>query len=325
MQTFIKSFFSTGLVLVSCTLGEANAAPWYQSVTPSGRLGPFQHGTFPSLESTKNPELGLTHVGSDIAAPCGSPVYPWKSGTVVDAITSSNQANFNSLGYMVIVDHGSDPTSGRRVYSTYFHLKAPPLVSSGRIEPSQQLGEVGETGAAYGCHIHFEIRHFSGRFYSGWGNIYGPGNQNGTPDFLQNWSDPARYVSSNLLVPAPRPANQQPTTTSGGGTARNTSNGGAAVRLPSTPGSTLPGRTSEPGTRLSGSSVTISWSGIRGATEYDLSVRDMTDKKSLPIDRLSRTYHIVRVRPGHTYRWSVKACNAAGCSDATERLYFNTQ
>jgi murein DD-endopeptidase MepM/ murein hydrolase activator NlpD len=316
MITFHKCSFVAASILASCSLGEANAAPWYQSVAPSGRLGPFQHGTFPSLESTKNPELGLTHVGSDIAAPCGSPVYPWKSGIVVDAITSSSQANWDSLGYMAIVDHGADPKSGRRVYSTYFHLKAPPLISSGRIEPSQRLGEVGETGAAIGCHIHFEIRHFSGRFYTKWGNIYGPGNQNGTPDFLQNWSDPARYVSSNLSVPAIIPAGQQRTTTSGGAT---------TASIPSTPRNTLPGRSSEPGTQLSGSSVTISWSTVRGATEYDLSVRDMTDKKSLPIDRQTRTFHIVRVKPGHTYRWSVKACNAAGCSEASERLYFSVK
>ena len=145
-----------------------------------------------------------------------------------------------------------------------------------------------------------------------------PNNPSGGPSQLVDvagWANPAP-TSRQAASPQTRPT--QSTTAS-------SSSQSAAASIPSTPRNTLPGRSSEPGTRLSGSSVTISWSSIRGATEYDLSVRDMTDKKSLPIDRLSRTYHIVRVRPGHTYRWSVKACNAAGCSDATERLYFNMQ
>jgi surface antigen len=64
-----------------------------------------------------------------------------------------------------------------------------------------------------------------------------------------------------------------------------------SASLPATPRNTLPGRTNEPGTSLSG----------------------------------SRTFHIVKVRPGHTYRWTVKACNAAGCSEASERLFFSAQ
>lgn len=132
---------------------------------------------------------------------------------------------------------------------------------------------------------------------------------------VAGWANPAPVQVQPTERPA-RPVQRRDETDSAQATPGN---------IPSTPRNTLPGGASEPGTRLPGSSVTISWSSVRGATEYDLSVRDMIDKQSLPVERLSRTYHIVRVKPGHTYRWNVKACNQAGCSTASERLYFTAQ
>ena len=327
MKAFNRMLLASSLALIFGLSAEASARPWYQNVTPNGVLSPFQHGTYPSLKSEKRPDMDFTHVGADIAAPCGSPVYPVQAGTVVDAITSSEQPNFSTLGYMVIISHGLDPKSGIQVYTTYFHLQSPPLIQSGQVEPTQKIGEVGQTGAAFGCHVHFEVRHFSGRFYPGWGNIYGPGNQNGTPAFLQNWSDPASFAkkASSAAIGSTQSQSQSAPLNSPARSGSAAVMARPAVAIAATPTNTLPGRAIAPGTLLPGATITISWSVVRGAAEYELTVRDMTENKALPIERLTRTYNIVRVKPGHTYRWSVKSCNQTGCSDASMRLYFTAQ
>src|SRR3990172_1554033 len=94
------------------TLPVASVLP--DRVVPGGRLGSFLHGTYPSKGNR-------THVGIDIAAPCGARVYPFLDGTVVDAIASPNDPNFDSLGYMVIVEH----KTAEKVppfYTLYLHL-----------------------------------------------------------------------------------------------------------------------------------------------------------------------------------------------------------
>jgi murein DD-endopeptidase MepM/ murein hydrolase activator NlpD len=54
------------------------------------------------------------------------------------------------------------------------------------------IGMVGDTGAAQGCHLHFEIRKFASRFHPVWNNIYGTGDKRADPVFLRDWVDPGR-------------------------------------------------------------------------------------------------------------------------------------
>jgi murein DD-endopeptidase MepM/ murein hydrolase activator NlpD len=54
--------------------------------------------------------------------------------------------------YVVIDGAGSDTDY------VYMHMLETPLVETGdRVFTGQQLGEVGETGRASGCHLHFEM------------------------------------------------------------------------------------------------------------------------------------------------------------------------
>lgn len=156
-------------------------------VVPNAKLGEFRHGTYPSLGDR-------THPGVDLVADCGDPIYAFADGEVIDAIEKLNDRNFNSLGYMVMLKHPASLT-GKAFYTQYLHLRSPPSVGVGEavVGGSTLLGRVGDTGVAYGCHTHFEIRYFASRF-SAWGNIYGEGDQRNTDYFQHNWEDPLSFL-----------------------------------------------------------------------------------------------------------------------------------
>lgn len=170
-------------------------------IVPNGRIGVYAHGTYPS-------EGDRTHAGVDIPAPCKtSGVLAWREGVVIDLIDTKKDRNFKSLGFMLIIDHGIVDRLGKRTFSSYFHLNEAPQRSDGRplaindkVAKAEQIGRVGETGAAQGCHLHFELRHFSSRFSPDWLNIYGAGDRRSSAEFLRDWTDPY------LKIVAPRQA-----------------------------------------------------------------------------------------------------------------------
>lgn len=90
---------------------------------------------------------GRGHKGQDMFAACGTPVAAARGGTVRFAGYHSAAGN-----YVVIDGAGTD------VDYVYMHMRSAPLVSTGqRVYTGQQIGEVGETGRASGCHLHFEM------------------------------------------------------------------------------------------------------------------------------------------------------------------------
>jgi len=89
---------------------------------------------------------GRGHKGQDIFATCATPVVAARSGTVTVAKYQSRAGN-----YAVIT--ADDATS-----QAYMHLLAPAVVMPGqRISAGQAIGQVGQTGRATGCHLHFEL------------------------------------------------------------------------------------------------------------------------------------------------------------------------
>ena len=189
-------------------------------VVPGGALGPFRHGTLvmkvgpQDLELAPSPAQATnTHVGVDLVGSCGTtPIYAFSDGVVEDLIDSPNDSNFKALGYMVLVRH-NEQIGGRETRSIYLHMDQKPKVSIGESVQggSAILGVVGQTGAAQGCHTHFEIRHFAGRLLQdpGWNdpaNIYGKADQRSTVRFRDNWEDPetiSRQYSRPLITRTP--------------------------------------------------------------------------------------------------------------------------
>ncbi len=90
---------------------------------------------------------GHTHQGQDVFAACGTPLVAARGGVV-----KLNQHDENAGNYLVIDGAGTD------VDYVYMHLKAPsPLLKGAPVMTGQSIGQVGDTGDADGCHLHFEM------------------------------------------------------------------------------------------------------------------------------------------------------------------------
>lgn len=87
------------------------------------------------------------HGGVDLAAPTGTPVYACMSGTVSEAV-----ANHEVFGNVIVIKH----TDGYS--STYAHLSKMNVKRNQAVTTQTVIGLVGQTGAATGPHLHFEIR-----------------------------------------------------------------------------------------------------------------------------------------------------------------------
>ncbi len=90
------------------------------------------------------------HLGIDIAAATGTPVYASDSGTVVYAGWIDG-----GYGNLVEIDHNNG-------YSTlYGHLSAIYVTCGQNIYQGTPIGAAGSTGRSTGAHLHFEVRYFN--------------------------------------------------------------------------------------------------------------------------------------------------------------------
>jgi murein DD-endopeptidase MepM/ murein hydrolase activator NlpD len=93
------------------------------------------------------PRKGHSHQGQDVFAKCGTPLVAARGGRVQYAGYHAAAGN-----YVVIDAKGSG-----RDYA-YMHLTDKVAFKEGdRVNTGQQIGTVGESGNASGCHLHFEI------------------------------------------------------------------------------------------------------------------------------------------------------------------------
>ena len=96
------------------------------------------------------------HLGIDIAAAEGTPIYASDAGTVIYA-----GWNDTGYGYMVEIDHNNG-------YQTlYGHMSSLAVSCGGSVYQGQYIGAAGSTGKSTGAHVHFEIR-LNGGFVNPW-------------------------------------------------------------------------------------------------------------------------------------------------------------
>jgi murein DD-endopeptidase MepM/ murein hydrolase activator NlpD len=90
---------------------------------------------------------GHSHQGQDVFASCGTPLVAARGG-----IVKLNQNEANAGNYLVIDGAGTDTDY------VYMHLRDPsPLKKGTTVMTGQPIGNVGDTGDADGCHLHFEM------------------------------------------------------------------------------------------------------------------------------------------------------------------------
>ena len=93
--------------------------------------------------------IGSTyHLGVDIGARYGSPIYATKSGTVI--LTGGPWGG--GYGNYVVLDHGSGNTT------LYAHMSSIAVGEGETVSQGQVIGYVGSTGNSTGPHLHYEIR-----------------------------------------------------------------------------------------------------------------------------------------------------------------------
>jgi murein DD-endopeptidase MepM/ murein hydrolase activator NlpD len=98
---------------------------------------------------------GRTHQGQDVFAKCGTPLVAVTGGTIKFSGEQSLAGNYIVLK----ADDGFD--------YAYMHLREPsPLKRDDTVTAGQRVGNVGDTGDAVGCHLHFEVWPAPG-WYSG--------------------------------------------------------------------------------------------------------------------------------------------------------------
>jgi murein DD-endopeptidase MepM/ murein hydrolase activator NlpD len=103
------------------------------------------------------PRSGHTHQGQDILAACGTPLLAVANATVQYAGYQASAAG----NYIVLDLNGTEDDV------VYMHLAYPAMVRTvnAPVVAGQQIGVVGQTGDATGCHLHFE--YWRGDWYGG--------------------------------------------------------------------------------------------------------------------------------------------------------------
>ncbi len=115
---------------------------------------------------------GRNHEGQDVFAKCGSKIRAVRGGRV-----QVNDVHSAAGNYLVIDGKAT------KLDTFYAHMAQPsPLQPGDRVRTGQVIGNVGQTGNATGCHLHFEI-------WSAPGWYEGGGAMSSVGDLLHAWDD----------------------------------------------------------------------------------------------------------------------------------------
>jgi murein DD-endopeptidase MepM/ murein hydrolase activator NlpD len=89
------------------------------------------------------------HTGTDLSAPCGTPIRAARPGVVIAAGWNS------AYGWRTVVSHGV--VGGVLLTTTYNHQTRLGATVGAQVADGQVIGVVGSTGYSTGCHLHFEL------------------------------------------------------------------------------------------------------------------------------------------------------------------------
>lgn len=108
------------------------------------------------------------HNGLDYAAPIGTPVYAADDGTVVFEGWGQKHGWMGTpAGICILMHHGQS-------YSAYAHLSSTEVNQGQWVTKGTKIGYVGNTGAATGAHLHFEMLPLNPVFSNGYAGRIDP-------------------------------------------------------------------------------------------------------------------------------------------------------
>jgi murein DD-endopeptidase MepM/ murein hydrolase activator NlpD len=155
-----SAMFGTGLAFaqsggVGTPGGTATPAPTTTPPAPAGSMVFPVAGAHTIGDGFGAARSGHSHQGQDVFAACGTPLVAVSRAKVKWVRFQGAAGN-----YVVI--------RNKKLHQDYMyaHLAARASVSKGQVvQPGQQIGIVGQTGNARGCHLHFEL--WLGKYYRG--------------------------------------------------------------------------------------------------------------------------------------------------------------
>ena len=116
---------------------------------------------------------------------CGLPVYAVSKGTIIFAGEEGK-----GWGKVIIIRHRLP--DGTLVETLYGHLSSI-VRSGGEVERRERIGQIGDAGGAYPCHLHFELRLSD---CPSWG-LKGTGYS----DVRVGWTDPSEFIDARRSLP----------------------------------------------------------------------------------------------------------------------------
>ena len=154
VTAFVPKQATSGRVWVVTSRGErSNKTPRELEVLPPSRI---PEEVFP-VQGTVNfgssgarfgaPRGGYSHQGQDVMAACGTRMVAIRRSRVL------YNTYHSAAGWYVVLRNLGTNTS-----FAYMHLRERSPVKVGSVVGAgQRIGRVGQTGRAYGCHLHFEF------------------------------------------------------------------------------------------------------------------------------------------------------------------------
>lgn len=131
---------------------------------------PLPLSTVSSEYGPRSGGYSSVHQGIDLAPSAGTPIANAGTGVVYQ-----NRWH-NNFGNMVIMRH--DGVGGSTAFLVYAHMQAKPGHGEGAtLAKGVEIGKVGNTGASFGAHLHFET-HLGGL----------------------NWNNPGTHMNPRIFI-----------------------------------------------------------------------------------------------------------------------------
>lgn len=110
--------------------------------------------------------IGSVHLGIDVGAYRGAPIYAAANGRVLLSDNFCYEGNYScngGFGNLIVVSHRD--VNGVAYVTLYAHLNSTNVNVGDYVYGGNQIGTMGNTGHSYGAHLHFELLANTELFY----------------------------------------------------------------------------------------------------------------------------------------------------------------